>query len=62
MRPPGAAAKLTPAQMFHEILEHRWVLSQFAGEWVKLINAAESYYEDVIQHRPDEAVTPPAED
>ncbi|EGD42427.1 hypothetical protein NBCG_03320 [Nocardioidaceae bacterium Broad-1] len=62
MRPPGAAAKLTPAQMFHEILEHRWVLSQFAGEWVKLINAAESYYEDVIQHRPDEAVTPPPED
>jgi hypothetical protein len=60
MRPPGATAKLTPAQMFHEILEQRWVLSQFAGEWVKLINAAESYYEDVLHSRPDEAVTPPA--
>lgn len=61
MRPPEASQKMTPAQMFHEILEHRWFLSEAAGDSVKLLDAAASYFEHVIAHRPDEAISAPTE-
>ena len=40
--------------MFHEVLEHRWFLSQQRAEDVGLFPAIESYVEDVLRHAPDE--------
>lgn len=61
MRPPEASQKMTQAQMFHEILEHRWFLSEAEGHSIKLLDAAQSYYEYVVAHRPDEAITAPVD-
>ncbi|GAB2471081.1 DUF4032 domain-containing protein [Promicromonospora xylanilytica] len=46
--------KLEPAQLFHEILDHRWFISQQAQRDIPLPEAAESYVERVLRHRPDE--------
>ena len=47
--------KLEPAQVFHELLDHRWYISKELGREVPLSEAVESYVEDVLRHRPDEA-------
>ena len=36
----GAAAKLEPAELYHEVLEHRWFLSEAAGAEVSIEEAA----------------------
>jgi hypothetical protein len=46
--------KLEPAQLFHEILDHRWFISQQAQRDISMPEAAESYVENVLPHRPDE--------
>jgi hypothetical protein len=46
--------KREPAEVFHELLEHRWFLSQQAGKDVGLMPAIERYVEDVLRHAPDE--------
>ncbi|MFI2365647.1 DUF4032 domain-containing protein [Promicromonospora sp. NPDC019610] len=46
--------KLEPAQLFHEILDHRWFISQQAQRDIPLPEAATSYVENVLRHRPDE--------
>ena len=46
--------KRHPAEVFHEALEHRWFLSQQAGEDVGLTAAVEDYVENVLRHAPDE--------
>ena len=48
-------AKLEPAEVFHQALEHRWYMSQARGKAVPLAEALTSYVEDVLQHRRDEA-------
>lgn len=53
--PPQLRAKLIPAQIFHELLEHRWYLSEQAGETVALDKAIESYVRKVLPEKPDEA-------
>ena len=52
--PPGLAEKLEPAEVFHEVLEHRWFLSQPAGQEVSMDYATQSYMQTVLRHRPDE--------
>ena len=42
------------AEMFHEILEHRWYLSQRSGKDVGLMPAVESYVETVLRNVPYE--------
>src|SRR6478735_3241874 len=54
--------KLEPAEIFHEILEHRWYLSEHAGHEVDFLEAARSYMETVLPAKPDEKVAPGAED
>ncbi|WP_189670605.1 DUF4032 domain-containing protein [Promicromonospora soli] len=57
--------KLEPAQLFHEILDHRWFISQQAQRDIPLPEAAESYVENVLRHRPDEDAVlglPPGEE
>lgn len=46
--------KLEPAQLFHEILDHRWFISERAGRDVPMDEATTSYVENVLRHRPDE--------
>ncbi|HUH15102.1 MAG TPA: DUF4032 domain-containing protein [Gaiellaceae bacterium] len=46
--------KRDAAEIFHEALEHRWFLSQQAGEDVGLMPAVAAYVADVLRHAPDE--------
>jgi hypothetical protein len=57
MVPPEASGKLEQAEVFHEILVHRWYLSERAGREVPLFEAARDYMDNVLTQKPDEAVT-----
>jgi hypothetical protein len=57
MVPADARGKLEPAELFHEILEHRWYLSEKAGSEVDIFEAARDYVDNVLPQRPDEALT-----
>ncbi|GAA3760222.1 DUF4032 domain-containing protein [Microbacterium kribbense] len=48
-------AKLEPAEVFHQVLEHRWYMSQRSGAAVPLAEVLTSYVDDVLRHRRDEA-------
>ena len=56
-------AKLEPAEVFHQVLEHRWYLSQAQGRSVPLAEVLTSYINEVLRHRRDEATImgPPTE-
>ena len=54
--PSGLRRRLEPAEVFHQVLEHRWYLSERAGRAVPLLDATASYVEDVLRQRPDEAL------
>ncbi len=56
MIPPEARGKLEPAEIFHEILVHRWYLSERAGHAVDLLDTARDYMETVLLTKPDEVV------
>ena len=57
MVPPKLRGRLEPAEVFHEILEHRWFLSEKAGRPVRLFDAARSYIDTVLAKRPEEVIT-----
>jgi hypothetical protein len=44
--------RLAPPEIFHEILEHRWYLSEQAGHDVGTTAAARSYFQTVLPHAP----------
>jgi len=46
--------KLEPAQVFHEILDHRWFLAQEVGHDVPMAVATASYVKNILPNRPDE--------
>ena len=52
--PRELRGKLEQAQVFHEVLIHRWYLSEAAGRDVGVEQAALSYVDSVLRHRPDE--------
>ena len=54
--PPKLREKLEPAQIFHEILDHRWFMSQNDKRFVPLAEAAESYFDHVLPTHRDEAM------
>jgi hypothetical protein len=56
MVPPQARGKLEPAEIFHEILVHRWLLSERAGREVGIFEVARDYIDTVLTRRPDEAL------
>ncbi len=47
-------AKLEPAQIFHEVLDHRWFLAEAAGRDVPMAVAVASYVKNILPERPDE--------
>ncbi|HZI98907.1 MAG TPA: DUF4032 domain-containing protein [Actinomycetales bacterium] len=53
--PRQLRGKLEPAEVFHEVLEHRWYLSEQEGRDVPLTDAVAAYVEGVLPHKPDEA-------
>jgi hypothetical protein len=57
MVPPEARGKLEQAEIFHEILVHRWYLSEQAGHEVGIFETARSYIDNVLSSKPDELVT-----
>jgi hypothetical protein len=52
--PPELADKLDPVEVFHEVLEHRWFLSEQAGTDVGTRAATASYMRDVLPGVSDE--------
>ena len=52
--PVDLRGKREPAELFHEILEHRWFLSEAASRDVGMEAAVTSYIETVLRHRRDE--------
>jgi hypothetical protein len=62
MIPAEARGKLEPAEIFHEILVHRWYLSERAGHAVDLLDTARDYIDTVLMQKPDEVVTTEPED
>jgi hypothetical protein len=52
----GLVSKLEPAEIYHQVLEHRWFLSEQAGEDIGLDDALASYVAEVLAPAPDEQV------
>ncbi len=63
MVPRELRGRLEPAEVFHEVLVHRWFLSERAGREVDIFDTARDYIETVLVAKPEEALAaPPAED
>jgi hypothetical protein len=59
--PKDLKGRLEPAEVFHQLLDHRWYLSQNEARDVPLAEAVSSYVDTVLRHRRDEAtvIDPP---
>lgn len=53
--PPELRAKLEPAELFHELLEHRWYMSERADRDVSIEDTVRDYVATVLPNLPDEA-------
>jgi len=53
--PTELRGKLEPAEVFHQLLDHRWFMSQEQQRDVPLAEALSSYIDTVLRHRRDEA-------
>ena len=56
MVPPSERGKLEPAEIYHEILVHRWYLSERAGHEVDIFETARDYVAVELSRKPEEAV------
>jgi hypothetical protein len=52
--PAELRGKLEPTELFVQVINHRWRLSEEAGRDVGLAAAVQSFLADVLVHRPDE--------
>ncbi len=52
--PPSLQRKLESAEIYHQLLEHRWFLSEGARTDISLEDALESYIANVLVGAPDE--------
>lgn len=53
--PRDLTRKLEPAEVFHEVLEHRWYMSETAGHDTSIEDAIADYIVRVLPGKPDEA-------
>ncbi|WP_278258824.1 DUF4032 domain-containing protein [Nocardioides convexus] len=53
--PDDQRAKIAPAEYFHEVMEHRWALSDAAGHEVDIIESARDYVANVLPDRPPDS-------
>jgi hypothetical protein len=56
--PAELVGRLEPAEVFHEVLEHRWFLSERAGFDVGTWAAARTYVQHVLPRTPEVLTTP----
>ena len=52
--PRELGGKLEPAEVVHEVLEHRWYMSQKEDRNVPLAEAVQSYIDTILRYRRDE--------
>jgi hypothetical protein len=52
--PRDLTGKLESAELFHEVLEHRWYMSEKAGRDVTIEAAIKDYLDTVLPSKPDE--------
>jgi len=52
MVPQDLRGKLEPAEIFHEILQHRWYLSEQAGHEYGIFDTARDYIDSVLPEKP----------
>ena len=57
--PQDLRGKLEPAEVFHELLEHRWFMAQQQGRDIPLAEALTAYINDVLRHRDEATVIGP---
>jgi hypothetical protein len=55
--PPDLRGRLEPAEFFHEVLEHRWYLSERAGAEADIFDTARDYIDTVLRTKKEEALT-----
>ena len=55
--PPDLRGRLEPAEFFHEVLEHRWYLSERAGAEADIFDTARDYIDTVLRSKKEEALT-----
>lgn len=47
--------KLEPAEIYHEVLEHRWFMSEKEQRFIPIDEVINSYIREVLANKPDEA-------
>lgn len=52
--PADLRGKLEPAEIFHEILEHRWYMAELAGHDFRIEDVLVDYVANVLPAKPDE--------
>ena len=52
--PANLRQKLEPQEIFTQIIQHKWLLSEQAGRDVGMAPAVQSYLTDVLANKPDE--------
>ncbi|MEY4742964.1 MAG: hypothetical protein RIR34_303 [Actinomycetota bacterium] len=52
--PKEMTGKLEPAEIYHQVLEHRWYMSEKANHDVPVQEAVQDYVMNVLSKRPDE--------
>jgi hypothetical protein len=52
--PEQLRGKLEPVEVFHEVIEHKWFLSEQVGHDVGVSEAVASYMQEVLPTAPDE--------
>jgi hypothetical protein len=59
--PRELRGRLEPAEIFHQLLDHRWYMAQNESRDIPLAEAVSSYVDNVLRHRRDEAtvIDPP---
>lgn len=62
MVPREMRGRLEPAEIFHEILEHRWFLSEAAGHEIGITETARDYISTILAKRPEEQVAAAPDD
>lgn len=54
--PPELQGKRDPAQIYHEVLDYRWYMSEHEKREVTLDEATHGYIHDILRNLPDEAM------
>jgi hypothetical protein len=57
--PAGLRERLPEPEIFHEVLEHRWLMSEAAGRDIGTTAAASDYFATILPQVPDHLMTVP---